>query len=79
MIELSQSTDPKQFPPGYLDEYIGHHVIIYSVVFLTLQSFFMGLRFISRSIGNVSWGWDDSFLVAGAIACTGLITVSLCK
>ncbi|KAF2105450.1 hypothetical protein BDV96DRAFT_638820 [Lophiotrema nucula] len=71
------STFQQSFPPGYLEEYNGHTVIAYSIVFLILQCLFLGLRFWSRHLAKVPWGWDDGFMVASAAVLTAIIATSL--
>ena len=75
---LEPSIVEPSFPPGYLQEYNGNTVIAYSIVFFILQCLFLGLRFWSRHLAKVPWGWDDSFMVASAVVLTAIIATSLC-
>ena len=60
-----------------MEEYNGNRAIACGVVFLVLNTLFVGLRFVARRMKKVPWGWDDVYIVAGTLFSYGLIASCL--
>ena len=58
-----------QYPPGYLEEYIGQPLLSLSITFIVLETVCVALRFCARRIGKVSWGADDTLIIPGFVFC----------
>jgi hypothetical protein len=68
---------PPAYPPGYLEEYNGQPLFAVSVAFIVLEIFFVAVRFWSRKIGKIRFGYDDVFILIGAPFCLGICFCSL--
>ncbi len=67
------STNPDDYPSGYLAEYHGETLIATSVVFIVLEIVVFGLRFYTRRMKKAPVGLDDwclwPALVINVILC----------
>ncbi|KAM0166534.1 hypothetical protein ACHAQE_001339 [Botrytis cinerea] len=72
-----------QFPPGYLENYSGHKLVVTCIACIVLDIFFVFARFISRWLHNTPRGWDDFLMVPALIfsvllAAQGLVGINYC-
>lgn len=58
-------------------EFNGQSYVAVAVAFIVLEVICVALRFWARKIGKISWGLDDSLIIAAAILCLALIGCSL--
>ncbi|KAJ5100511.1 hypothetical protein N7456_006563 [Penicillium angulare] len=76
------SSDSKDYPPGYLNEYCGGELIATAVVFMVLEIAFATIRWYAKRRQDVPIGLDDWFiwpaLAVNIILCIeGLILIPL--
>ena len=60
------------FPPGYLDAYSGHQLVGVAIIFIVLDIFFVGARFLAKTKVVAGLGADDYALLPAlpcALAC----------
>ncbi|PVH98282.1 hypothetical protein DM02DRAFT_630405 [Periconia macrospinosa] len=75
---MAVPTDISQASKEYLEEYIGHRLMIVASVFIALNTIFMILFYASRYLAKTLEGWDAYFLVpAGYILNIGLCVCSI--
>jgi hypothetical protein len=72
---------PTQFPPGYVEEYIGGELLGTAIGFLVVETVFMVLLYLSRYYAkgeraNMSM---EIFMTLAYVVCVGKITVVICK
>ncbi|KAF2000203.1 hypothetical protein P154DRAFT_379412, partial [Amniculicola lignicola CBS 123094] len=65
------------YSEDYLNAYIGYQVITAAIVFMVAVFIAVTLRFYARRLQSVPWGWDDGFIVLGAVFEYALISVCL--
>ena len=67
------------FPPGYLDEYIGYQLVDFAIAMIVLQVAVVGLRFASRAYSKLYFGVED-VLVSIALVCALVMdATSICE
>ncbi|KAF7950896.1 uncharacterized protein EAE97_002448 [Botrytis byssoidea] len=72
-----------QFPPGYLENYNGHKLVVTCIACIILNIFFVFARFFSRWLHHTPRGWDDFLMVPALIfsvllAAQGLVGINYC-
>ena len=70
------STD---FPPGYLDEYIGYRLTGVAIAFIVLNITFVALRFAARRLGKVPFGVDDMLIIPSLLTVLLLCADAFCE
>lgn len=70
-----------QFPPGYVNEYIGGELLGTAVGFLVVETVFMVLLYLSRyyAKGERANTSMEVFMTLAYMVCVGKITVAICK
>jgi ABC-type multidrug transport system permease subunit len=69
-----------KLPKSYLEEDIGHQIIVVAIVFLVLQTIAVSLYYISRRLNKTPNGWEWwLFMPIGYIFSTALCICGICK
>ena len=71
-MSSDSAASPAKFPPGFLNQYIGHAPFAAGIAFIVLEVLAVLLRFWARRIGKVAWGADDTLIIPGAIFCVAV-------
>jgi len=67
------------FPPGYVDENVGPHVVGVAVAFIVLEIFLVAMRFTSRYLNKIPIGLDDIFIIPSLVFCLGICALAIGK
>ena len=59
---MSSAPLPKNFPPGFLEQYSGDTLVAVGTVCLVLTTIFGALRYVARRIAMADLGLDDYLL-----------------
>ncbi|PYH47015.1 uncharacterized protein BP01DRAFT_412158 [Aspergillus saccharolyticus JOP 1030-1] len=62
------SPPPKQYPPGYLDEFCGEKLIILATSFIILELVFAAVRFYVLQMQKRKWGVEDWLMIPALLA-----------
>ena len=73
------SATSMNYPPGYLDEYIGYRLTAVAITFIVLNITFVTLRFTARRLGKVPFGIDDIFIVPALLTVLLLCADAFCE
>ena len=69
---MAVPAQPKEFPPGYLEEYSGDQLVVANTVILVIATSLLALRLYARSLTNASRGWDEFLLPPSWVLLLGL-------
>lgn len=72
------STNPDDYPPGYLAEYKGGQLIATSIVFIVLNIVFFVLRLYARKVRGVAADLDDWFLWPALVINLAVCLEAIC-
>ena len=67
------------YPPGYLDEYIGYRLTGVAIAFIVLNITFVTLRFVARRLGKVPMGIDDILIMPSLLTVLLLCADAFCE
>lgn len=71
---------PSGMPPGDVDPtYGGHSALVFTGIFLTLQLIVVWLRYITKLIVRVKWGYDDILVLVTLVLQIGLAAIAFGK
>ena len=65
------------FPPGYLEQYIGHQLVQFATAFIVINIFFVTLRYVARYVSKTPVGLDDYLMIPGLIGGVALCSISI--
>jgi hypothetical protein len=71
---------PPGMPPGDVDStYGGHSALVFTGIFLALQLIVVWLRYITKLIVRVKWGYDDILVLVSLVLQIGLAGIAFGK
>ena len=71
------SSGPPNFTSEYLNEYHGKPIKVVAILFIVLDTVFVGLRFLSRQLQTAKYGWDDYLIIPAWLSAVGLMIALL--
>ena len=71
ICSMASSQPPPTFPQSYLDEYIGYRLRNTAIVFILIETLFVGLRVWARRFTRSPIGWDDYLVPLGLLTSIG--------
>jgi hypothetical protein len=72
------SSNPNDYPPGYLAEYKGGELIATSVILIVLNLVFFALRLYARKVKGTPADLDDWFLWPALIVSVAVCLEAIC-
>lgn len=68
---MAQLPPISSYSTEFLAEYRGNTPLAICIVFITLETAFVSLRYWARYLAKVKLGIDDYFMIPGTILCLG--------
>ena len=71
LLRLPIAMEAQQFPPGYLEQDHGDHLVAAASIILVLTTVCLALRMYARHLTEANYGWEDGILSFAWICIVG--------